>query len=79
MIDGNLIGVQNSWNQGSLATEAEHSMDVLHPQPRQGSDDRRPIRGADAVAAVLRDEGVRHVFGNPGTTELSMLAALDGP
>jgi benzoylformate decarboxylase len=32
--------------------------------------------GADIVVEVLADEGVRHVFGNPGTTELPLMAAL---
>ena len=33
-------------------------------------------RGRDAVLEVLEDEGVTHVFGNPGTTELPLLDAL---
>ncbi|MCI3949592.1 MAG: acetolactate synthase [Acidimicrobiales bacterium] len=39
-------------------------------------------RGRDAVLEVLRSEGVTHLFGNPGTTELPLLDALvehDGP
>lgn len=35
-------------------------------------------RGADLFVEVLRSEGVRHVFGNPGTTELPLLDALTG-
>ncbi|MEV7806702.1 thiamine pyrophosphate-binding protein [Microbispora sp. NPDC088329] len=34
------------------------------------------MTGADLVVDVLADEGVRHVFGNPGTTELPLVAAL---
>ncbi|WP_203996789.1 thiamine pyrophosphate-binding protein [Virgisporangium aurantiacum] len=38
------------------------------------------MRPVDALLAILRDEGVRHVFGNPGTTELPLLDALaDAP
>lgn len=33
-------------------------------------------RGADLFVDVLQSEGVRHVFGNPGTTELPLLDAL---
>lgn len=33
-------------------------------------------RGADLFVDVLKSEGVRHVFGNPGTTELPLLDAL---
>lgn len=33
-------------------------------------------RGADLFVDVLRSEGVRHIFGNPGTTELPLLDAL---
>ncbi|MGX1174427.1 thiamine pyrophosphate-binding protein [Pseudomonas sp. R151218B TE3479] len=38
----------------------------------------RGQRGADLLVEVLRSEGVRHVFGNPGTTELPLLDALSG-
>jgi len=34
--------------------------------------------GADVLLDVLRSEGVRHVFGNPGTTELPLMDALSG-
>ncbi|HEY0534539.1 MAG TPA: thiamine pyrophosphate-binding protein [Actinoplanes sp.] len=38
------------------------------------------MKPVDALLAILRDEGVRHVFGNPGTTELPLLDALvDAP
>jgi benzoylformate decarboxylase len=33
-------------------------------------------RGADLFVEVLQNEGVRHIFGNPGTTELPLLDAL---
>ncbi|HZN14576.1 MAG TPA: thiamine pyrophosphate-binding protein [Acidimicrobiales bacterium] len=42
------------------------------------------MRGRDVLLEVLRTEGVRHIFGNPGTTELPFIDALadndsDGP
>lgn len=35
-----------------------------------------PRRGAALLLEVLRSEGVRHIFGNPGTTELPLIDAL---
>ena len=35
-------------------------------------------RGSDILLEALADEGVRHVFGNPGTTELPLVDALAG-
>ena len=38
------------------------------------------MRGRDVVLEVLRTEGVTHLFGNPGTTELPLMDALaDAP
>lgn len=34
--------------------------------------------GSDVLLEALADEGVRHVFGNPGTTELPLVDALVG-
>lgn len=34
------------------------------------------IRGSSAFLSVLEDEGVTHLFGNPGTTELPIMDAL---
>src|SRR3982750_1632233 len=34
------------------------------------------MRGVDVMLEVLATEGVRHVFGNPGTTELPFVDAL---
>ncbi|MFI5953626.1 thiamine pyrophosphate-binding protein [Cryptosporangium sp. NPDC051539] len=34
------------------------------------------MKPVDALLEILRSEGVRHVFGNPGTTELPFLDAL---
>jgi benzoylformate decarboxylase len=36
------------------------------------------VRPIDAMLEVLRSEGVRKVFGNPGTTELPLVEALAG-
>ena len=37
-------------------------------------------RGAALLLDVLRSEGVRYIFGNPGTTELPLIDALiDAP
>ena len=33
-------------------------------------------QGRDIVLEVLKTEGVTHIFGNPGTTELSLVDAL---
>ncbi len=38
----------------------------------------RPRRGAAVMLEVLRSEGCRYVFGNPGTTELALMDALSG-
>ena len=34
------------------------------------------IKGGSAFLSLLKDEGVTHVFGNPGTTELPLMDAL---
>ena len=34
------------------------------------------IKGNEAFLSLLKDEGVSHVFGNPGTTELPLMDAL---
>lgn len=34
------------------------------------------MNGADAVLACLRAEGIKYIFGNPGTTEIPLLDAL---
>ena len=34
------------------------------------------LKGYDAFVALLADEGIDHVFGNPGTTELAIMQAL---
>ena len=34
------------------------------------------ITGRSAFLALLKDEGITHLFGNPGTTELPVMDAL---
>jgi benzoylformate decarboxylase len=34
------------------------------------------VSGKQALLALLRQEGVRYIFGNPGTTELPLMDAL---
>ena len=34
------------------------------------------ITGRSAFISLLKDEGVTHLFGNPGTTELPIMHAL---
>jgi benzoylformate decarboxylase len=45
---------------------------------RIGRSDARTsvVRGADILLEVLRSEGTRYIFGNPGTTELPLIDAL---
>ena len=38
----------------------------------------RRVTGRDAFLSILADEGVDHLFGNPGTTELAIMDALAG-
>ena len=37
---------------------------------------RNRIAGRSAFLALLKDEGITHLFGNPGTTELPIMHAL---
>jgi benzoylformate decarboxylase len=37
------------------------------------------VLGRDVLLSILASEGVRHIFGNPGTTELPLMDALAGP
>ena len=41
-------------------------------------DDAKYRRGAAVLLEVLRSEGVEYIFGNPGTTELPLMDALQG-
>jgi benzoylformate decarboxylase len=40
------------------------------------ADSTRTLTGRSAFLAILEDEGVSHLFGNPGTTELPIMDAL---
>ncbi|HTX26735.1 MAG TPA: thiamine pyrophosphate-binding protein [Streptosporangiaceae bacterium] len=46
-----------------------------HPSPRENRT-RRARSGAELLLEVLKTEGVGHIFGNPGTTELALMDAL---
>jgi benzoylformate decarboxylase len=37
------------------------------------------VKGSEVLLELLETEGVRYVFGNPGTTELPLIAALSQP
>ncbi|MGZ8231749.1 MAG: thiamine pyrophosphate-binding protein, partial [Burkholderiales bacterium] len=37
---------------------------------------RRTMNGRTAFLQLLADEGVTHLFGNPGTTELAIMEAV---
>jgi hypothetical protein len=41
-----------------------------------GGDLMNRITGRSAFLALLKDEGITHLFGNPGTTELPIMHAL---
>src|SRR5690606_23958599 len=41
-----------------------------------GKADGKLVRAVDIMLAVLRDEGVSHIFGNRGSTEMPLMDAL---
>src|ERR1700709_653185 len=45
-------------------------------EPRKREDLMNRITGRSAFLAPLKDEGIPHLFGNPGTTELPIMHAL---
>ncbi|MGW4808004.1 thiamine pyrophosphate-binding protein [Kitasatospora sp. NPDC004272] len=51
--------------------------DALVPAPARGPRPAPEVTGTQALLDVLVSEDVRHVFGNPGTTELPLLAGLE--
>lgn len=53
-----------------------HSVTSTGFQVLDATDPRRPA--AAVMVDVLRSEGVRYIFGNPGTTEMPLINALDG-
>src|SRR5262245_45006514 len=51
------------------------------PMLNQAVSDVRKVdarRGAEVLLEILASEGVRYIFGNPGTTELPLMDALLG-
>jgi benzoylformate decarboxylase len=55
--------------------------DTVAPVKRRMSVEAAPMddnrrKGSDVLIDALRTEGVTHIFGNPGTTELPMIDAL---
>jgi benzoylformate decarboxylase len=60
---------------------AETTLMPNKPTPRAPHREAAPtapnlIHGRNAFLAILRDEGITHLFGNPGTTELPIMHAL---
>lgn len=45
---------------------------------KQTEKGRTVASGRECLLEILRDEGVTHIFGNPGTTELPLIDALAG-
>src|SRR5437879_11657163 len=51
-------------------------LDPAGQRPREGRTFMNRITGRSAFLALLKDEGITHLFGNPGTTELPIMHAL---
>src|SRR6476659_9987531 len=51
-------------------------LDPAGQRPREGRAFMNRITGRSAFLALLKDEGITHLFGNPGTTELPIMHAL---
>src|SRR6266403_5868012 len=51
-------------------------LDPAGQRPQAGGNMKNRITGRSAFLALLKDEGVTHLFGNPGTTELPIMHAL---
>src|SRR5919206_5094953 len=49
---------------------------VLAATSAPGGNMKNKITGRSAFLALLKDEGITHLFGNPGTTELPIMHAL---
>jgi benzoylformate decarboxylase len=70
---------QGSHEHAPLLAPCEFAHDAAIPpvnEPRAGGDMKNRITGRSAFLALLKDEGVTHLFGNPGTTELPIMHAL---
>src|ERR1700751_4184076 len=51
-------------------------MEAQHERNIRSATGRSCVRGADILLDVLRLEGTRYIFGNPGTTELPLIDSL---
>jgi benzoylformate decarboxylase len=63
-----------SVSAGKQLPSAHPSRRLFNQQNRKRSMNR--ITGRSAFLALLKDEGITHLFGNPGTTELPIMHAL---
>src|SRR6202045_1284272 len=72
--------VQGSHDRGSLPQAVKFGHVAVIPRghrPRAaGGNMKNRITGRSAFLALLKDEGITHLFGNPGTTELPIMHAL---
>src|SRR5215472_2333322 len=68
------IELPSSAEEMPTASYANKSRLVTNPISELDKAGRR--RGAALLLEVLRSEGLRYVFGNPGTTELPFIDAL---
>jgi len=51
-------------------------MGAHHERSIRSGAGKSGVRGADILLEVLRSEGTRYIFGNPGTTELPLIDSL---
>src|SRR3954464_16064743 len=49
---------------------------VLAATPASGGNMKNKITGRSAFLALLKDEGITHLFGNPGSSALPLVHAL---
>jgi hypothetical protein len=70
--------LQGSHDRAPLPTPAKfgHLFPTRASTRRAGGKMKNRITGRSAFLALLKDEGVTHLFGNPGTTELPIMHAL---
>jgi benzoylformate decarboxylase len=71
---------QGSHDRASLPQAAKFGDVAQIPNGRRaraaGGNMKNRITGRSAFLALLKDEGITHLFGNPGTTELPIMHAL---
>src|SRR6266849_2800921 len=71
--------MQDSHDRASLISPSPIGHDAQIPTVTAAGTGRtfmNRITGRSAFLALLKDEGVTHLFGNPGTTELPIMHAL---